>query len=445
MSDAPAGKMWEAISVRERRKGAVIALGLLGVACALIWWSQFVDGYLAERWWYVWPFPAGLLPIAAAFWFRKRRLVPTPQSAAEHAAKMAETERKQREMEDRWWFRYPMAALFLWGAWYIAEKRPGAWWLAVVAVLLAAFMAREVSLFLLGLALLGAVLGGLAALPVPLAVVIAGALIAYAVYRTKDPTIDTRLPIVGKFIARRREAKQAAEVLKNPYIATLDTAVRFYWTENAFMQQSVNDELRANIHKQLIEEGLAIAQAENPVQTLREHLAEAVLEAAKFQVLVLPPAPEEDTAGLRGRLWMSGELKGQLFELAQKSKALREWLHAFGKVNDWDDVWNPVLYRHWITLTRANVLSALRKPLEDAHPVSEMDWYRPFFESQCAYQEHVYREALGWPSNLGSNAVDASIDALKLSLYVNCVIQGAKYPDLDYKDRMEKIAKGDDE
>jgi len=439
MDDAPAGKMWEAISVRERRKGAFIALGLLVAACALIWASQLSNGSLAEGWWYVWPFPAGLLPIAAAYWFKKRRLVPTPESAAEQAAKTAEGQRKQREMEDKWWFRYPMAALFLWGAWYIVERKPAAWWMAVIAVLVAAFMAREVSLALLALALLGAVLGGLASLPLPLAVVLAGGLIAYAVFRAKDPSIDTRLPLVGRFIAHRREAKQTAEALQNPFIATLDVASKIYWSENPSLRTSVNSELRAEVHKQLVEEGLAVAQATNPVQMLRERLADAVIEAAQFQVLVIPPPPEEDASGLRGALGISGELKGNLLELAQKSKPLREWLHAFATRSP-DDVWNAVLHRHWITLARANVLAALRKPLQDAHPVKDMDWYRPFLASQCAYQEHVYREALGLRSNLGTDALGASIEAVKLSIYVNCVLQGAQYPDLDFKDRMEQAA-----
>ena len=38
----------------------------------------------------------------------------------------------------------------------------------------------------------------------------------------------------------------------------------------------------------------------------------------------------------------------------------------------------------------------------------------------------------------------ALLEAMKLSIFSNCVLQGAKYPDLDWNDRMENIAKGDD-
>jgi hypothetical protein len=412
----------------------------------LIWWSQFVDGNLADRWWYMWPFPAGLLPIAAAFWFRKRRLVPAPQTAVGQAAKMAETERKQREveMEDKWWFRYPRAALFLWGAWYITEKRPGAWWLAVIAVLLAAFMAREMSLLLIGLALLGAVLGGLAALPIPLAVVIAGALIAYAVYRAKDPSIDTKLPVIGKFIARRRQAKDAAKLLSNPYFAMLDASVRSYWAENELINQQVTSKLREEMRAKFFEEGIAIAKSENPVIELGNRLAGAVAEAARLQVLVMPPPPEEDGTGIRGQYGVSGELKAHLLDLATKSKDLREWLHGFRPMNSWGDVWNPVLARYWVALSRANILSALRQPLDDSHPVASMDWFRPFLATQCGYQEHAYREALGMPSNLAPDSIGALLEGVKLSILTNCVLQGAKYPALDWKELMEKIAKAGD-
>ena len=441
MSDAPAGKRWEQIGREERRNGALIALGLLAGGCLLIWWTQYLDGSLSERWWYVWPFVA-LLPIAAAYWFRRRRVVATLDVAVAEAAAKSGAERTQRDVEDKWWFRYPLAALFVWAAWYVAEKKPGLWWLSVVLVLLAAFMAREVSLVLLGLALLAAVLGGLAALPVPLAVVMAGALIAYAVYRAKDPSIDAKLPVIGKFIARRRQAKEAAKLLSNPYFAMLDLSVRSYWVENELIQQQVNAELREDMRAKFIDEGVAIANSENPVMELRTRLAGAVAETARLQVLVMPPPPEVDDTGIRGQYGVSGELKPHLLELATKSKDLREWLHGFGPISTWDDVWNPVLVRYWITLSRANILSALRSPLEDAHPVASMDWFKPFLATQCGYQEHAYREVLGMPSSLASNPIDASLEAVKLSIFANCVLQGAKYPDLDWSDRMEKIANG---
>lgn len=447
MDGTPAGKAWEPINHRERLKAVFIALALVGTACPLIWWSQYSSGNLESDWWLVWPLPAICFPVALLFYLQKRRLVPTPEAATRNAADKADAKRKSDEMEQKWWFRYPVA-LFLCGvAWYLADYKPGLWWLSLICVLAAAVNAKEVSLVLLGLGLLAAVLSAMAAMPVPLAVILAGVLVAYAVYRRKDPSVDERIPIIGWFIRRRREAREAqqtAEVLSNPYFSTLQLALDSYWSNNELVIKNFSEEGRSNYRKQLVDEAMVIAGSENPVQTLREHLAEAVMEVAKYQVLVIPLAPEPDGTGLRGVLGISGELKAHLLEIARASKPLREWLHGIGPAETWDDVWNPVLFRHWYTLTRADVLSALRKPLDDAHHIPKMDWYRPFLETQCAFQEHEYREALGWPSNLTDDRGQAGIEALKLSLYVNCVVQGAKYPDLDFKERMEKIGRSDE-
>ncbi|MFL6709276.1 MAG: hypothetical protein ACJ8HI_13820 [Massilia sp.] len=443
MADVPAEKVWEQVTPQERRKGVWIALGLVFIGCPLVWWAQYSDDTLARAWWLIWPLPAVCLPIALYLSLKKRRLVPAPNVVAKTAAEEAEAKRKQEEMEKKWWFRYGMAAFLCFCAWWLAEYRPGLWWLGIILVLAAAVHARELSLVILGLVLVGAGLWGLAAVPLPLAVVIAGALIAYAVYRRKDPTVDERIPLIGSFFRKRRETRETAAILSNPYFATLQLALDSFWSNSELMLKNFSEEGRANFRKQLVDEAVQIANEANPVQALREHLAEAVMEAAKYQVLVIPPEPEEDTAALRGVHGISGELKAHLLELATASKPLRDWLHGFGPVKVWDDVWNPVLFRHWYTLTRANVLSALRQPLDDAHQVRAMDWYRPFLETQCAYQEHVYREALGWPSNLPGNPAQAGLEAIKLSIYVNCVVQGAKYPDLDFADRMEKIERGD--
>ena len=42
-------------------------------------------------------------------------------------------------------------------------------------------------------------------------------------------------------------------------------------------------------------------------------------------------------------------------------------------------------------------------------------------------------------SNLGTETFIASIECMKLALFVNCVIQGAKYQDLDWRDRCAEI------
>lgn len=344
--------------------------------------------------------------------------------------------------DDKWWVRYPLAVATLGFAWYIVDKKGELFWVSALFVLVAAGLAREVSLVLIGLALIAAVLAGLAALPISLAIVLGAALIAYGVYRAKDPSIDTKLPVIGKFIQRRREARQTAELLKNPFFARLRGAVSAYWTDEPAYAQ-VNEALRSDIAQQLVDEGLAIAASEDPVMENRKRLAAAVAETARLQVLVMPPEPEPDPSGIRGQYGISGKLKERLPELKTASKDLREWLHGFGELPE-HEVANAVLMRYWIALARANVLSALRQPLNDTHPLHDHDWFKPFLVSQCARYEHDYRECLGLPSNLSPESFKATIEFMKLALFVNCVLQGAKYPDLDWKERCAQIERGDE-
>lgn len=341
--------------------------------------------------------------------------------------------------DDKWWARYPIALGLVAGAWYLVDQKPGLWWLSTIFVLSAAVYAREVSLIILGLGLLIAMVSGLAALPLNLAVILGAALIAYGVYRVKDPTIDTRLPLIGKFIANRREAQQAAHLLQNPYYATLREALDVYWTNEPAHVGQVNAELMRSIREQFVQEGLAISNSENPLMENRQRLAHAVAECARLQVLVMPPPPESDRTGIRGKWGVSGQLQERLLDLATANKDLREWLYGFADMDTWDAVWSVVLTRYWIVLARANLLSALRQPLDDRHPVPGKDWYKPFLEAQCGRYEHEFRESLGMRSNLEAEGFVATIQCMKLALFVNCVIQGAKYPDLDWRYRCAEI------
>lgn len=341
--------------------------------------------------------------------------------------------------DDKWWTRYPVAIGLVAVAWYLADQKPALWWLSAIFVLSAAVYAREVSLIILGLVLLLAVFTGIAALPLSLAVVLGAVLIVYGVYRMKDPSIDTRLPLIGGVIAKRREAKQAAQLLQSPYYTALRQALDVYWTNEPAHAGQVSAQLMIDVREQFIQEGMAIANSENPVLENRKRLAAAVAECARLQVLVLPPIPEPDGTGIRGQWGVSGELKSRLLELATANKDLREWLYGFEGMDTWNAIWNAVLLRYWIVLARANVLSALRGPLDDSHPVRERDWFKPFLATQCGRYEHEYRESLGMPSNLATDHFAATMQCMKLALFVNCVVQGARYPDLDWRDRCAEI------
>lgn len=348
------------------------------------------------------------------------------------------------ENEKRWWFRYSAAALLVGLAWYLAEAKPWLWWLSAFFVLAAAVYARELALGILGIGLAIAVFSGIAALPIPVAIVLAGALIAYGVMRSRDPDLDTKLPLIGKWFKARREAKQLAEMLKNPFLLALRTAVEAYWQHQPGVSNQFSQETLDRIGGQLVDEGLAIAQSENPAMENRKRLCDAVLEAARLQVLIMPPPPEEDVTGMRGKLGVSGELKARMIEIVQADKDLRGWFDANQwPYETWDEVWNPVLVRYFIVLSRANVLSALRKELGD-FPKGRPDWYPLFLQTQCAYYEFEYRERIGMPPSLPEVEGWAGMTSLKYSLFVNCVSEGAQYPDDDWRERCRRIESRED-
>lgn len=95
--------------------------------------------------------------------------------------KKDESARKQAEFEDKWYVRYTIAALFLWGAFDSSIIKPDKEWLSWLAVICAAFFARELSFLLIIGGILYAVFQGMASLPVSVAIIIGACIIAGAI------------------------------------------------------------------------------------------------------------------------------------------------------------------------------------------------------------------------------------------------------------------------
>jgi len=170
---------FEEIPLRNRLiKSISISLGTL-IFCLFLWAVQFHYGQLQQYWWYVWPIavPGTIWSVIELLIKRKRVLTPAGKIATEQL----ELGRHARnaERDDRWYVRYPMAALMLWGAWMFLENDKSLW-MVVGATLMAAFLAREISLLILVGMLIYLVFQGIAALPVSVAVIIGAIIIASA-------------------------------------------------------------------------------------------------------------------------------------------------------------------------------------------------------------------------------------------------------------------------
>ncbi len=100
-----------------------------------------------------------------------------------NAIKAAEYQKKEADILDQWWFRYPLAVLLIVVAWWIEDVKPHAWWISVILVLMAIVNARELALWIIGLALVWAMIAGIAALPVAVAIIVGALIIASAINR----------------------------------------------------------------------------------------------------------------------------------------------------------------------------------------------------------------------------------------------------------------------
>ncbi len=119
------------------------------------------------------------------YWQTKTITKLTPEgerlNELEIRRKQDESAREQAEFVDKWYVRYPMASLFLWVAFDSSIIKPDKEWLSWLAVIFAAFFARELSILLIVGGILYAVFQGMASLPVSVAVIIGACIIAGAI------------------------------------------------------------------------------------------------------------------------------------------------------------------------------------------------------------------------------------------------------------------------
>ncbi len=179
---------------RFKRARGYLALGI--AMLGIIWGIQIADGRFGEYWWYAWP---ALLPLFVGIGLYRLRGEVTLTAAAAEAKRHFEAETQKLvdsgkapptvfdKLFASGWFRYPCAAALLYGAYYFIAEDTGknSGWAALACVIFAGMCAHEVSKPLLYIGLVvgvgWAVVSGLAALPVSLAIIIGALIIASAV------------------------------------------------------------------------------------------------------------------------------------------------------------------------------------------------------------------------------------------------------------------------
>lgn len=169
------------IPLATRRKKALITLlATVGITSWVVYnaWSEDQLGALTL---FVSPF--FLLGIGLSYYYwRTKTTTKLTEMGEQHLYQTAlDKQRKQAEFEDKWYVRYPFAALCLWGAWHFAEIKPDKEWLPIVCLIAAAIFARELSFLLIIGGILYAIFIGWSSLPVSVAVIIGACIIAGAI------------------------------------------------------------------------------------------------------------------------------------------------------------------------------------------------------------------------------------------------------------------------
>ena len=239
------------------------------------------------------------------------------------------------------------------------------------------------------------------------------------------------LKIVGNALGFRVARKEIAE---NPVLRA--ALVRSSTVYDALpLKDIISKETSHTLSSQVLERVYGIINAANPVLKCREELTGAILQYAKYQVLILPPEPEEDPTELRGTQGVSGELKPLLLEIAEKSKDIKELMHGVVEKPTYDDVWNSALFHYWKYHWFAETFNACRIALNDHNPVDGKDWYKPFIHAMCVWEEFQYRKDLGMPSAISGDS--PSLTEFNYSTFLDTVLSGAQYPDLDWKEQFK--------
>lgn len=200
--------------------------------------------------------------------------------------------------------------------------------------------------------------------------------------------------------------------------------------EQTPLRDLITEAERSDLARELFLEINRICNSTDPNAACRESLAATMLRFAQYQVLVIPPAPEEDPTGLRGQPGISGGLKEHLVELAASAENLRTDLFGIDDTLTFDNTWAIIQALYWKSWWRLETINAVRIAIGDQ--VIDGDWYRPFMHAACASAEHVYRYNLRLPPAFDDDVAKPVSTAY--SIYTDIVVSGAADPDGEWRD-----------
>ena len=236
---------------------------------------------------------------------------------------------------------------------------------------------------------------------------------------------------IGRAFAMRSAVRELEEhpVLKAAMLVSADVF------DNTGLRE-FSDETKETLANGLLEKIYHIISSDDKISTCRSHFTEAILELADYQVLILPPAPEEDPTGLRGTQGISGDLKPLLLEISKNNQRIKELMYGITNNPTYDDVYDTVLVQYWRSYWWSQTFTACRVKLGDNNSDEDRDWYRPFLHAQCVFSESLFRQDLELGPAPGIR--DETLVPVSYSTFMNIVLSGDRFPDLAWREQFKK-------
>ncbi len=207
------------------------------------------------------------------------------------------------------------------------------------------------------------------------------------------------LDAIGEALGRRSLQKSMSETpFRQTCAAAInqnlaDTKLREHWSPDAIQR----------IAGWLWQECLGIEAHENPRARCRYLLVDQTLARAKFEVLIMEPAPDKNLTGFVGTQGISGKLHGHIDEVFRADEELRDMTGLPLLDVDWQTANDTAVLMMWKTYWISSVFNVARVALHDNAADDERDWYKPFFHSACVAAEYFTRQKIGMPNAIAND------------------------------------------
>mgnify|MGYP001229187065 CR=1 FL=1 len=197
-----------------------------------------------------------------------------------------------------------------------------------------------------------------------------------------------------------------------------------------------SEKVRSLQGEYILKEVDELARAKDPFILMREKYANEMLSFCMYQVLVLDKKVKDDPTGLLKFKGISGELINHQSKLIKLDKDLKQKFHGLPSDNLDKKAINEYIMGFYKNMAwRFRVMDAIRRHLKDFNSNLEKDWMMPFRFCMCVWYENSFRKMLKLKPLI------SDINNIQYSTFMNTVVNGHKYPDLEflegYKDNIK--------